>query len=160
MKHLRTSIMALLMALSIFFNIERLDFGVDNLIDIHSFTYLLVIAAVTSILMVPKLSQWPAYYSYSLWLAVYFLLRFFVFDEPDQAIVDELAVFRDESVTQVHDFAVHGQAFHLPMRVIRRGLGAPCHRAEAQFRDRLPGRAEGNLSHVFLPCPSFPYPAT
>ena len=73
--------MALLMALSIFFNIERLDFGVDNLIDIHSFTYLLVIAAVTSILMVPKLSQWPAYYSYSLWLAVYFLLRFFVFDD-------------------------------------------------------------------------------
>src|SRR5947207_527250 len=33
-----------------------------------------------------------------------------------KAVVNELAVFRNETVAQMHHFAIHRQRFHLPMR--------------------------------------------
>lgn len=81
MKYLRRSIITLLLIVAVFFNIERLDFGAENLIDIHSFTYVLLLVAVISTLTVPKLWEWPATYSFSLWLGTYFVLRFLVFNE-------------------------------------------------------------------------------
>ena len=70
-----------MLALTLFFNIERLDFGIENLIDIHSFTYVLVFVAVVSIIIIPKLREWPIYYTYSLWAIVYLFLRFAIFNQ-------------------------------------------------------------------------------
>lgn len=81
MKHLRTSILGLILALTVFFNIERLDFGIENFIDIHSFTYVLVFISVVSIILIPKLRQLPLYNTYLAWTAVYLLLRFMVFNQ-------------------------------------------------------------------------------
>lgn len=81
MKHLRTSILGLILALTVFFNIERLDFGIENLIDIHSFTYVLVVVSVVSIILIPILRQLPIYYAYSVWGLVYLFLRFVIFNK-------------------------------------------------------------------------------
>jgi len=81
MKHLRTSILGLILALTVFFNIERLDFGIENLIDIHSFTYILVAVSVVSIILIPTLRQSPIYYTYAGWGVVYLLLRLVLFNE-------------------------------------------------------------------------------
>ncbi len=42
-------------------------------------------------------------------------LEGFALGSEPEAVVDELGVFGDEGVTQVHDFAIHREAFHLAM---------------------------------------------
>lgn len=51
MNHFRWLLAQLLVTLCLFFSIERFDFGQDNIIDIHSFVYVLgALAVVTTIL--------------------------------------------------------------------------------------------------------------
>src|SRR3954469_19464982 len=38
-----------------------------------------------------------------------------------KAVVNESAVARNEAITQMHDLAIHGQRFHLPMREMENG---------------------------------------
>ena len=59
MKQLRRSVVTLLVFLAIFYNIERLDFGQRNLIDIQSMVYVIGLAAVISIILVPLI--WRAH---------------------------------------------------------------------------------------------------
>jgi len=57
MKNLRLSVIVLAIGLSIFYNIERLDFGVQNFIDIDSFVYGLGLIAVITTIWVPVLQR-------------------------------------------------------------------------------------------------------
>lgn len=59
MKRLRRSVVALLVFLAIFYNIERLDFGQKNVIDIQSVVYVIGLAAVVAIIFVPVM--WRAH---------------------------------------------------------------------------------------------------
>lgn len=84
MKQLNWSLVKLLIALVVFFNIERLDFSlnsVNNSIDIHSFVYILGGLAVLSTLFVPVLSR----SSFSLlatgWSVVFLFFKLLVIDQ-------------------------------------------------------------------------------
>lgn len=83
MKQLRLYILALLFDLAIFFNIERLDFGEQNLIDIQSFTYIFVLVGIMTILGVPNLWHKSVFREAFLipWLGLYFLFRVLVFNK-------------------------------------------------------------------------------
>ena len=81
MHHLRRSIVSLLIGLTVFFNIERLDFGQPNTIDIQTFVYALGIVAVIAVVVIPVLRQSPLLASLGLWLGVYVLCRLLVFNQ-------------------------------------------------------------------------------
>lgn len=80
MNHLKVSLVNLILGLAIFFNVERLDFGQQNFIDIQSFVYLLGMAAVLSLLLLPPLTRSSVSLSLALWLSLFLLLKFFVFN--------------------------------------------------------------------------------
>lgn len=81
MKHLRQSFFALLIHLTIFYNIERLDFGQQNVIDIQSFVYVLGLVALISIIFVPALRRLHVSVSLALWLGVYVICRLLIFNQ-------------------------------------------------------------------------------
>ncbi len=74
MKQLNWSVAKLLIGLAVFFNIERVDFSLNNTsntIDIHSFVYVLSLAAVLSIIFIPFLSRLPFSSLALLWFFVF-----------------------------------------------------------------------------------------
>ena len=75
MKHLARSMIALLIGLAVFFNIERMDFGQQNVIDIQTFVYGLGILAVVSVIRIPALWNTPLPVSLALWSGLYLLCR-------------------------------------------------------------------------------------
>lgn len=81
MKHLRQSLFALLVHLAVFYNIERLDFGQQSIINIPSFVYVLGLLALISIMSVPVLSHWHVSAGLTLWLGIYIVCRLLVFNE-------------------------------------------------------------------------------
>ncbi len=72
---MRRAILFLALFLAILFNIERLDFGRANLIDISSVVYILALSAVTSILVVRPLARLPLYTLVAIWMGVFFITR-------------------------------------------------------------------------------------
>ncbi len=81
MKHLPRSIIALLIGLTIFYNIERVDIGKENLVDMRSFVYIVGILAVISIIMIPVLRRHPVHISLGLWIGIYVLGQLLFFNE-------------------------------------------------------------------------------
>ena len=81
MKHLRQSFSALLIHLAIFYNIERLDFGQQNVIDIQSFVYVLGLVALISVIFIPALRRLHVSVSLVLWLGVYVVCRLLIFNQ-------------------------------------------------------------------------------
>ena len=75
MKHLARSIITLLIGLAVFFNMERMDFGQQNVIDIQTFVYVLGILAVLAVIMIPAMWNTPLPVSLALWLGLYLLCR-------------------------------------------------------------------------------------
>ena len=80
MSRLKLSLVNLVLALAIFFNIERLDFGQQNFIDIQTFVYLFGTVAVISLLLLPPLARTSVSLSLALWLAAFLLCKFFIFN--------------------------------------------------------------------------------
>lgn len=80
MTHQRRSIIALLIGLTLFFNIERLDFGQANTIDIQTFVYVVGILAVFSVITLPVLWRAPFAVSLALWLGIYLVCRLTYFN--------------------------------------------------------------------------------
>jgi len=70
MKRLRRSVLALLVFLAIFYNIERLDFGQQNVINIQPIVYLVGFAAVVSVIFVPILRRRSVVVSIAIWIGV------------------------------------------------------------------------------------------
>ncbi len=81
MQKLRWLIVLLIIFLTILMNIERLDFGRQNLIDIDSFVYVIGVGGVIAVLLVPVVGRLPLYLSFTLMLLLYFLLKVFVFNQ-------------------------------------------------------------------------------
>lgn len=80
MTHLRRSVVALVINLAIFYNIERLDFGARDVVDIQSFVYILGLAGILSVLLVPWLARQRVTISLVIWVIVYFLFKLLVFN--------------------------------------------------------------------------------
>ena len=78
MKQLRRSVVALLVFLAIFYNIERLDFGRQNSINIQSVVYVVGIVAVVSIILVPMLWRAQLVLSVLLWSSVLVVCKLLV----------------------------------------------------------------------------------
>src|SRR5258708_29157933 len=78
MRSLRSTIIANLLFLTLFYNIERIDFGQDNLVDVSSIVYGLVIAAMLSVLLVPWLGRRPVILSVSGWTVIFGTVKLFL----------------------------------------------------------------------------------
>jgi hypothetical protein len=84
MKQVNWSLARLLISLAIFFNIERLDFNksnINNVIDIHSFVYVLGIVAVLTIIFIPFLSRWSFPMLAVLWFIVFLVFKLVVMSQ-------------------------------------------------------------------------------
>lgn len=75
MDRLKRLILYLLIALVFFFNIERLDFNQENIVNIRSFVYLLAIFAVFSIIATPIFLRFSASLTSAFWLSIYVVLH-------------------------------------------------------------------------------------
>jgi len=80
MQRLRWSITALMFHLALFFNLERLDFGEENIIDIQTFVYVIGIFAATSLVALPTFRRRSLKTLLIGWLIVYFSLRLTIFN--------------------------------------------------------------------------------
>ncbi|UCC87053.1 MAG: hypothetical protein JSV81_19715, partial [Anaerolineales bacterium] len=75
MRRLPTSIVAFIIGLAIFYNIERLDFGQQNVVNIDSFVYVLGLVAVVSVIWVPLLRRANVLVSFAAWTSIYLLAK-------------------------------------------------------------------------------------
>ncbi len=73
MKRLRWWTVALVLALIVFYNIERLSVGQAGLLDIHAFLYILALVAVVSTIALPISRHLHGWSAGLVWLAVYAL---------------------------------------------------------------------------------------
>ena len=73
MKRLRLITAILVFVLAVFFNIERFDWGQQNVLDIQTFVYLLTTAAVICMLIVPSRYWQRMWVSILLWVGLYFV---------------------------------------------------------------------------------------
>lgn len=72
---MRKAVVYLLIFLAVVYNVERLDFGRRNLIDISSIVYIIILAAIGSIVMFRSFSRLPLRVQLGSWLAVYLTAR-------------------------------------------------------------------------------------
>jgi hypothetical protein len=75
MSRISQSVITLLIGLAIFYNIERLDLGEVNVIDIDSVVYPLGLIAVISVLLLPILQRYRRILSVIVWAGIYFLIK-------------------------------------------------------------------------------------
>lgn len=72
---MRKAVLYLLIFLAIVYNVERLDLGRANTIDISSVVYVVILIAVASIVMLRPLAQMPMRYVMVGWLASFLVAR-------------------------------------------------------------------------------------
>jgi GGDEF domain-containing protein len=77
MRSFRLSLIALLIFLTLVFNMERLDIGEENLINIQTFVYVLVIIIIMVPLMLPVLGRANIAFPIAFWLSCYALLKYY-----------------------------------------------------------------------------------
>lgn len=73
-------IVVLLIGMAVLFNIERLDFGADNLIDISSYVYVIASLAAIAVIAVPWLMRRSPYLLIAGCLAIYLLAKMLIED--------------------------------------------------------------------------------
>lgn len=78
MRTFRLTIFALFFFLTFVFNIERLDFTVDNAINIETFVYSMVIFIVVITLAFRSIVTTNIAIAYLIWLGVYGLIKYFI----------------------------------------------------------------------------------
>jgi hypothetical protein len=81
MKKLKQYFLIIIIWMAVFFNIERLDFNQQNLINIQSEIYILGFVAVILTLLVPGLNRRPAALLLFFWAGVYFAIKLLPLDE-------------------------------------------------------------------------------
>ncbi len=83
MRLLKIHLFSLLFAYGIFFNIERLDFGIENALNIQTFVYVLVLLVTTIILILPVFSQYRVTLAIGFALGLYLIGKIvFLVDRP------------------------------------------------------------------------------
>ena len=75
MKHLPRATVALVVSLAIFFNIERLDFGEANIVNIGSFVYVFSLFIVISVISIPMLRRSSVYVLSAVWIGAYLVAK-------------------------------------------------------------------------------------
>lgn len=75
MRHFRVLLIAALLGLTLFFNIERLDFGEENIVDIDSTVYVLGLLAIISVItfQVPRYLKMG--WVLTMWAGIYLLVK-------------------------------------------------------------------------------------
>lgn len=91
MKRLLANLALLVIVLALFFNIERLDIGGENAVNIQSFVYGLGMLAVLSILLIPFFRRAHVVIAVITWLVAYLLLKLLFFG--DRPLVGEGLVY-------------------------------------------------------------------
>lgn len=81
MNHFRWLLARLLIMLSLFFSIERFDFGQNNIIDIHSFVYVLGIFAVVATILLPSFARLPVSWVILFWFFIFILFKLLLLSE-------------------------------------------------------------------------------
>lgn len=81
MAKLRNTILYLIFILAVLFNIERLDFGVENEINILTFVYFLALGIVLATIFIQGIARLPVSVTLPAWQVVYLALRVFLFNE-------------------------------------------------------------------------------
>ncbi len=76
MGRLERALLYLFTALVLFFNIERLDYNHESVMNIQSFVYLVASVAVISTVAFPIFSRFSLSFSLGFWLIIYALLKF------------------------------------------------------------------------------------
>ncbi len=82
MKNLRRLTVIWLISLTILFNIEKLDVGAQNLINIDAFVYLLGFIAVASIIAIPAAQRLNSIILVVSWIGIYVGSKFFLSSRP------------------------------------------------------------------------------
>ena len=75
MKKLRLLIIGLSIWIAIFFNIERLDLGKENAIDIDTLVYILGLMAVISVIAVRSFHRYSVFVPIGIWSGIYLLSK-------------------------------------------------------------------------------------
>jgi hypothetical protein len=78
MRHLKIWFIALLLVLTVFFNIHRVNIGDASEVGMDWFIYPLAFGAVLSIFLIPAFVHVPRLYLLAFWLAVYMALKLLV----------------------------------------------------------------------------------
>ncbi len=88
-------VLALVLDLALFFNLERLSFGDEyyHFITIQGFVYGVGLLAVISVVVLPQLRRWSVWPSLALWLMVYTAGKFLVFKSPNHPAFGEFNTF-------------------------------------------------------------------
>lgn len=81
MSSFRWLLVQLLVTLSLFFSIERFDFGQKNIIDIHSFVYVIGTVAVVSTILLPVVARLSVSWAILFWLFIYTLFKLLMSDD-------------------------------------------------------------------------------
>jgi hypothetical protein len=79
MRRLPTAIVAFVIGLAIFYNIERLDFGQQNIVNIDSVVYVIGLVAVVSVVWIPILRRSNVFVSGAAWLGIYISAKVLLF---------------------------------------------------------------------------------
>ncbi|MEJ2487446.1 MAG: hypothetical protein P8Y68_17110 [Anaerolineales bacterium] len=77
MKNFRKAIIGLVIFLTVFFNIERLDIGTENTININTFVYAISIVAIFSAIISKRITEFPIIYGFVLWFFIYVVLKIY-----------------------------------------------------------------------------------
>jgi GGDEF domain-containing protein len=78
MKRLRRSVVALLIFLALFYNIERLDLGQQNIINIQGIVYFVGLVATVSVVFVPLFWHRPVVLSIAIWTGILMISKLLV----------------------------------------------------------------------------------
>jgi GGDEF domain-containing protein len=97
MKQLRWLVILLVLCLTVLMNIERLDFGGTDLINLSTFVYALGSGGIVAVLVLQPRLQWPPYILAAIMVLVYCILKLFVFN--DHPILGGIATY--VTVTEV-----------------------------------------------------------
>lgn len=81
MSYFRGLIIALLIGLTIFFNLERLNLAQANVINLASFVYVLGAVALISVISIPTLWRSSVAVSFGIWLGIYIFSKIFLFND-------------------------------------------------------------------------------
>ncbi len=81
MRQLRLSAIILIAGLTIFFNLERLDVGQENIINLSTFVYVIGALATISIIALPFLWRSELYIALALWVGIYVVSKLLIFNE-------------------------------------------------------------------------------
>ncbi|GIK57927.1 MAG: hypothetical protein HND44_14880 [Chloroflexi bacterium] len=81
MSSFRWLLVQLLVMLCFFLSIERFDFGQKNIIDIHSFVYVIGAVAVVSTILLPAVARLSVSWVILFWLFIYMLFKLLMSDD-------------------------------------------------------------------------------